>query len=133
MTESKEIVQVLSAEEINKLLGFPPGTPMVSEKNKLTKASPFKVFCWTSYMRGPRNPGHHSQASYLVAAKTKKQAAEIAGTKPSDMWNCSTHTDTSAFNGVKVALAKPETLLWRPLNDFSANSWFEYDPKQDKK
>ena len=71
-----------------------------------------KVYSWIGYWDDARNPNHHKQARYTIAANSKAQVMRIVGRKM--LFNLS---ETGNQRTVPVAQADPLALFVEPLDN----------------
>jgi len=82
----------------------------------------WKTYGWMTFVRDPRNTNQHGQVRMICSARSKAEAARIFGRRVD--WNYGGITFNSEEE--RVANARPLTLLWKDINDFSPEpEWFE--------
>lgn len=76
-----------------------------------------KVYGWVGFRT--RKEGHAGQTREIVAAKSMAEAARVAGIKPHYLrtYGC----ETGNPEELRVALADPGVVYWRPLDDYKGD------------
>ncbi len=75
-----------------------------------------KVYRWQSFRS--ECPAHHRQTQEVVAARSKAEAASLAGfDRPSQMFNLG---ETGNTTQIAVAMQSPGTVYWAPINNRSS-------------
>mgnify|MGYP007069486498 CR=1 FL=1 len=75
-----------------------------------------KVYRWQSFRT--ECPTYHRQTKEVVAARSKAEAARLAGfDRPSQMFN---FAEACSDLEIKVAMQSPGTVYWTPINNFSS-------------